>query len=88
VACQAVCRGKNNRGLGIKDLSAWNKALIAKLVWAIEFKEDLLWVRWVHGRYLKNKQWWDYTPPPDCSWHWKKICFIKEFFKEGCSATQ
>lgn len=42
-------------GLGLKDLFAWNKATIAKLVWAIAKKKDVLWVKWVHARYLKAK---------------------------------
>jgi len=37
-----VCLGKKSGGMGIKDLAAWNKALIAKLVWAVENKKDLL----------------------------------------------
>ena len=43
-------------------------------------------MKWVHGRYIKNKSWWDYTPPQDASWYWKKICRIKEVFKSGCDA--
>jgi len=45
----------------------WNKPIIAKLVWEIPKKKDILWVRWVHGRYLKEKTWWDYSPTPDYS---------------------
>jgi len=60
-------------------------ATTAKLVWAVANKKNVLWVRWVHGRYLNEKGWWDYTPPPDCNWTWKKICQIKEFFKKGNS---
>ena len=88
VAWQAVCRDKKRGGLSIKDLYAWNKALIAKLVWVIAMKKDVLWVRWVHGHYLKNKNWWDYTSNPDSSWYWKKIYFIKEFFKEPRTTSQ
>ena len=69
VAWDTVCLDKKNGGLGIKDLAAWNKALIAKLVWAVAKKKDLLWVKWVHGRYLKNIAWWNYSPPLDCSWY-------------------
>ena len=65
----------------------WNKAKIAKLIWAIPKKKDLLWVRWVHGRYLKRKAWIDYTPEADSSWYWKKICHIKDLFKAASSAT-
>jgi len=43
-------------GIGLKNLAAWNKASIAKLVWYIALKKDMLWVKWVHGRYLKQKE--------------------------------
>ena len=88
VAWHSVCLDKKYGGLGIKDLAAWNKALIAKQVWAVAQKKDLLWVKWVHGRYLKRTLWWDYTPNRDCSWYWKKICFTKEFFKDACTSQQ
>jgi len=39
-------------------------------------KKDVLWVKWVHGRYLKDKAWWNYHPPADCSWYWRKLCII------------
>ncbi|KAJ8419764.1 hypothetical protein Cgig2_030066 [Carnegiea gigantea] len=47
---------KKYDGVGLKNLVAWNKACIAKLV------------KWVHGKYLKQQDWWDYQAPSDCSW--------------------
>jgi len=63
VSWKTVCLPKKNGGLDIKDLFAWNKAKIAKLIWVLAEKQDILWVKWIHGRYLKNKDWWDYNPP-------------------------
>ncbi|KAJ8429299.1 hypothetical protein Cgig2_027668 [Carnegiea gigantea] len=53
-------------------------ASIAKLVWMVALKKNIMWVKWVHGKYLKQKDWWDYQPPPDCSWYWKKVVANKE----------
>ncbi|KAJ8419242.1 hypothetical protein Cgig2_001643 [Carnegiea gigantea] len=64
---QQACFYRSQGGPGIKDYAIWNKALIAKLVWALAHKKDTLWVRWVHGRYLKNQLWWSYSPLPDNS---------------------
>ncbi|KAJ8421323.1 hypothetical protein Cgig2_020385 [Carnegiea gigantea] len=62
---------------GIKhDFAAWKKAIVAKLTRAVTQKKEVLWVKW------------DYTPPQDASWYWKKICRIKEEFKKGCSNPQ
>ena len=55
VSWHNTCLKKSKGGIGIKDFEAWNKVLTAKLVWAIAMKKDLLWVKWVHGRYLKGK---------------------------------
>ena len=63
---------KGTTGLGLKYFKMWNKATIAKLVWAIPKKKDILWVRWIHGTHLKEKSWWNYFPAPDCSWYWKR----------------
>jgi len=63
----------------------WNKATIAKLVWAVIRKKDILWVKWVHGRYSKHRPWWDNTPAQDSSGHWRRICQVKEDFKIACT---
>ena len=57
------------------------------MAWAIPTKKDILWVRWVHGRYLKGKSWWDYLPATDYSWYWKKLCQIRDEFKQANSKT-
>ena len=85
VSWTTTCLSKNQGGLGVKDFNCWNKALIAKLAWAVASKKDVLWVKWIHGKYLKQKTWWNCQPPSDSRWHWKKICLIKDLFKEGCS---
>ncbi|XP_074277808.1 uncharacterized protein LOC141601424 [Silene latifolia] len=57
-------------------------AVVAKYVWWIENKADHLWVKWVHAVYIKDKQWIDYEPTVNSSWAWRKICQIKNIFKE------
>jgi len=49
ISCRTTCNPNKQGGLGLKNLSVWNKASIAKLLWIIEKKKDVLWVRWVHG---------------------------------------
>ena len=61
VALESVCLPKKKGGLGIKNLDKWNVTRVAKLVWAISMKQDSLWVKWVHGRYIKGREWWEYT---------------------------
>ncbi|EEF45711.1 conserved hypothetical protein [Ricinus communis] len=40
-----VCMPKSNEGLGIRDLRAFNEALVAKLAWTCIVNPSLLWVR-------------------------------------------
>ncbi|KAJ8425111.1 hypothetical protein Cgig2_015889 [Carnegiea gigantea] len=41
--------------------------LLGHYLLVISRKKDILWVRWVHRRYLKDSTWWEYTPGHDCS---------------------
>ena len=76
-----MLHGKKQGNLGVKNLNMWNKACVAKLVWAIAMKADNLWVKWVHGRCLRGRDWWSYTPKSDTSWYWKKLVRVKESFR-------
>jgi len=51
----------------------------------IAAKKDILWVRWVHRRYLGRRDWWEYTPTHNSYWYWRKICYMKEEVKWGSS---
>ncbi|KAJ8422255.1 LOW QUALITY PROTEIN: hypothetical protein Cgig2_025875 [Carnegiea gigantea] len=50
-----VCLPKANERMGLKNLDVWNKAWIIKLVWEVAKKKDGLWIKWVHRKYLINK---------------------------------
>ena len=65
----------------MKNLNLWNQACTTKAVWAIAKKKDNLWVQWFHRRYIKEKEWWDYTPRGDSSWYWKKMQRVKQRFQ-------
>jgi len=54
VAWDNICKPKKYGGLGLRNLDAWNKASLAKLVWAVAMKKDSLWMKWVHERYIKD----------------------------------
>lgn len=62
IAWNKVCSPVEYGGLGIRDLRAWNKALLSKTLWNIHVKKDSLWVKWVHHYY------WDDI----LKWRWRK----------------
>jgi hypothetical protein len=59
VAWSNICMPKLEGGLGIVNLSIWNKALMMKNLWNIHDKKDTLWVKWISHFYLKGKTIWD-----------------------------
>ena len=81
VAWHDCCKPKKHGGLGIRHVDAWNRAYISKLVWAVALTEDILWVRWIHSRYLRKHQWWEYMLGQDVSCYWRKLNKVNEEFK-------
>uniref|UniRef100_A0A803PAS2 Reverse transcriptase domain-containing protein n=1 Tax=Cannabis sativa TaxID=3483 RepID=A0A803PAS2_CANSA len=57
---EEVCRPKQYGGLGFREGANWNKAILAKFLWAIMKKHDVLWVKWVNVVYLKGVDIWNY----------------------------
>ncbi|RAL40354.1 hypothetical protein DM860_006424 [Cuscuta australis] len=53
VCWEEVCKPKMAGGLGFKNLVYWNQACNQGLLWDIASKKDILWVKWIHNRYLK-----------------------------------
>lgn len=58
VKWKTVCLPKSEGGLGFRNLSAWNKALLLKIVWNIHAKADSLWIRCLHSEILDNRDFW------------------------------
>ena len=73
-----VCTPKTFRGLGIKNLARWNEAAIGKLTWRVIHLQESLWVRWIHGVYIKGANWSIFNPPITTSWSLEKICQVKD----------
>ncbi|XP_062113093.1 uncharacterized protein LOC133824242 [Humulus lupulus] len=67
-------------GLGFKEGCTWNKVLLAKFVWAVSSKQDILWVKWVDSIYLKGQDFWAYTVPQDVSWYWRRLVKLRSVF--------
>ncbi|XP_062100131.1 uncharacterized protein LOC133806013 [Humulus lupulus] len=78
-----VCLPKSMGGIGFKEGSKRNKVLLAKFIWAISSKQDVLWVKWIDELYLKGHTFWDYSLKLDVSWYWRKLCYLKELFSEA-----
>ncbi|XP_062100313.1 uncharacterized protein LOC133806204 [Humulus lupulus] len=77
-----VCLPKAYGGLGLRDGASWNRALLARYVWAVSTKLDSLWVKWIQHIYLKGANFWEYELKQDSSWYWRKLCHLRKRFNE------
>lgn len=74
VSWEQMCSSKAAGRMGFRNIIHWNKASLGKYVWALETKQDSVLIKLISLVYLKNTEWWNYTPQAGASWYWKKIC--------------
>lgn len=72
IAWKQICLPKMEGGLGLRDLDAWNSALLSRILWNIQAKKDSLWIRWVNETYLGNASIWDWST------HSRDSCLFKQ----------
>ena len=61
---------------------------MGKHVWMSAAKEENLWVKWIHSIYLKEQNWWTYSPKVSDNWYWKAICKVKDIMRRHMSEIQ
>ncbi|XP_074300593.1 uncharacterized protein LOC141631876 [Silene latifolia] len=83
VAWDKCCLPKNQGELGILNCYNWNIATLGKYIWWVANKKDCLWVRWVHHLYIKQHDWWHYSPTTNSSWTWRQLCKVKALLEPG-----
>ena len=52
VSCRRMCKSKNKRGMGFRNLQAFNLAMLAKQAWRILSNPDSLVARVLKARYF------------------------------------
>ncbi|GAV66492.1 LOW QUALITY PROTEIN: zf-RVT domain-containing protein, partial [Cephalotus follicularis] len=69
VAWAKVCHPKEEGGLGIKSIRAWNKAAILQHGWDIINEKESVWVQWCYRVLIKNQNFWTVRITNQCSWN-------------------
>lgn len=64
----SICKPRSERGLGFRVLKEWNKAAMAKHLWAVCQKADKLRVKCVHTYVIKEQCLWAMDVPSNASW--------------------
>ncbi|KAK3193376.1 hypothetical protein Dsin_024686 [Dipteronia sinensis] len=62
-----ICLPKKEGGLGIKDLSSWNKALMIRHLWILIYGTNNLWSSWIKAYHLKGTNLWEAKALYTCS---------------------
>ncbi|XP_020258603.1 uncharacterized protein LOC109835013 [Asparagus officinalis] len=77
VSWDKVCTGKKNGGLGIFSASLWNTAAALRTIWYIHTNKESLWIKWIHGNYIKNRDIWSVNVKTGDSWVWKQVLKVR-----------
>lgn len=82
VAWDRVMLSYQARGLNIINLKLWNRAAICKLLWRLNRTKNSIWIKWVHGFYIKHNDIYEMKIPMQSSWVIRKIIGAREHLKE------
>ncbi|GKA95009.1 putative reverse transcriptase domain, reverse transcriptase zinc-binding domain protein [Tanacetum coccineum] len=77
VSWEVVCLPKNEGGLGIWRLEAFNTTLITSHILSIISHKEFLWVKWIHTHKLRGRTLWEIPLRGKISWGWQKILQVR-----------
>lgn len=86
VSWNSCCLPKDEGGLGLRNLSIWNKVLNLRLAWVLFSNSCSLWVAWQKDHRLKCSSFWNSELKESDSWIWKFILSLRPLAKQfiGC----
>ncbi|XP_074318501.1 uncharacterized protein LOC141655315 [Silene latifolia] len=81
----SCCKPHVEGGFNIKEISARNKCLLCKWIWAIETHADSSWVLWNHAYNIKHGSFWTMQIKSFHSESWKSILKVRDLLLEKTS---
>ncbi|XP_056695214.1 uncharacterized protein [Spinacia oleracea] len=79
----SMCAPKCLGGLGFRDLTIFNEALLGKQAWRLMSAPESLFGRVMRGKYYPNGEFLDSALGLSCSYSWRSIWGAKALLKEG-----
>ncbi|KAL9662481.1 hypothetical protein QQ045_027314 [Rhodiola kirilowii] len=83
VAWTEVCKpkavGGGGGGLGLLNLSLFNKSLLLGQLWDVAQKKDSMWIKWMSSYFLKDMPLWHIVAKRHNSWVLKNLLSLREF---------
>ncbi|KAJ9561524.1 hypothetical protein OSB04_006684 [Centaurea solstitialis] len=81
IAWNVLCCPRECGGLGFKNLSIWNRALIAKNMWDILTSRPTLWVSWVRSLNIHSSNFWIIRKTNAWSWVLRKMMDLRSVLR-------
>lgn len=78
-----MCNDKDQGGMGFKDLTMFNEAMLEKLSWRLLQKDNSLFFRVFKARFLSNGTILDAKDSASASYAWKSILKGREVILKG-----
>ncbi|XP_024009751.1 uncharacterized protein LOC112084866 [Eutrema salsugineum] len=82
IAWSKLTRGKGQGGLGFRDISCFNDALLAKQGWRILTKPDCLLARILLGKYCNGSNFLDCVCPASASHGWRSLLIGRDLLRD------
>ena len=79
-----LTEAKKMGGLGFRDLTSFNLAMLAKQGWRLIQQQDSLMAKCFKARYFPRSHLLDASASPNCSYVWKSIMAAIPILKSGC----
>lgn len=80
VAWEEITHAKEEGGLGVRDLSTWNKVCSMKVLWLLFFRSGSIWVAWFKREILSGciSNFWTLKENNNHSWMVKRLLRLRE----------
>lgn len=83
ISWERMCSSKDKGGLGMRDFSAFNNALLAKQCWRLATNPTSFAATVLRGKYFLRTDIWEEKIPQQASFTWRSIMSARELVKEG-----
>ncbi|XP_020250238.1 uncharacterized protein LOC109827635 [Asparagus officinalis] len=88
VSWEKICLRKEQGGLGLFSAPIWNYASALRCIWHIHINKELLWIKWIHGTYLKNSDIWHVNIRCGDSWMWRQLLKTRDKAISFCGGVE
>ena len=73
---------KDEGGLGLRDLTTWNKTLCLKLIWLLFSENESLWASWIKTHRITDASFWSIDESKQSSWTWKSLLKLRSIAQQ------